>query len=187
MIKLGFFKMSERVPDLEKGTLSASCYDIKANLIGTQSINRYLEADGTKLSRRVEIGTDGVPYVVIHPHERLQIPTGYIFDIAETDEMLIYPRSGLSLKNGIQLSNSVAVIDSDYVDEVFVCVTNNSMSGSFTIKHGDRIAQIKLQKKEPVELNQLTEKPTVKTDRVGGLGHTGTSTRKRKEAVTVEE
>ena len=79
--------------------------------------------------------------VVIHKGERALIPTGLAFAIPECYEMQLRPRSGLALKQGISLANTPATIDSDYRGEVGIILINHG-NESFTVKDGDRIAQL---------------------------------------------
>jgi len=86
----------------------------------------------------------------------------------------VYARSGLSTKTGLCLANSVGVIDSDYVEEVFVPIINNS-DQMVPLYHGDRIAQAELVLDTRVEPVYILERPRRKTDRDGGFGSTGVS------------
>jgi dUTPase len=70
------------------------------------------------------------------------------------------------------LANLEAVIDSDYVQETMIILTNMTEVDQ-TINHGDRIAQAELVKQEEYILWEINEAPTQKTDRAGGLGSTG--------------
>jgi dUTP pyrophosphatase len=108
------------------------------------------------------------------PGDRILVPTGLIFDIPERYSVRIHPRSGLSLKQGLVLANLEAVIDSDYVQETFVLLANNS-SVDQTINNGDRIAQAEMIKSEEYILWEIFDAPIQKTDRAGGLGSTGIS------------
>lgn len=110
--------------------------------------------------------------ITIMPGDRIMVPTGLIFDIPEGYSVRIHARSGLSLKQGLILANQEAVIDSDYIQETFILLTNISDNG-ITINNGDRIAQAELVKKEEYVLWEIMEAPTQKTDRAGGLGSTG--------------
>ncbi len=52
------------------------------------------------------------------------------------------PRSGLALRHGISLPNAPGTIDSDYRGEVLVTMYLFGALDSYTIRHGDRIAQL---------------------------------------------
>jgi dUTP pyrophosphatase len=76
----------------------------------------------------------------INPGDRKIIPTGIVLSM--TDEVFgkIESRSGLAIKNYI--STEGGVIDSNYRGEVGVILSNSSPTEVFTIKQGDRIAQL---------------------------------------------
>ena len=65
------------------------------------------------------------------------------------DEAQVRPRSGLALKKGITVLNSPGTIDADYRGEIGVIIANLSDS-DFTIKSGDRIAQMVIAKFEKI-------------------------------------
>lgn len=106
---------------------------------------------------------------VIPPGERLLVATGVRLEIPEGHVGLIWPRSGLAVKKGIDCG--AGVIDSHYRGEVKVLLFNHSDS-EFQIEPGDRIAQILIQKVERVQFlptDQLSE--TARNE--GGFGSTG--------------
>lgn len=113
--------------------------------------------------------------------EPVIVPVGLKFDIPEGYVMLIYSRSSHGFKNDVRLSNCVGVIDSDYVDEVMVKLTqdvegynlNTGVYGPFRINHGDRIAQAMLIPVQQVQMVQIDEPPVQKGNRTGGFGSTG--------------
>ena len=84
----------------------------------------------------------------------------------------IYARSGLAIKHGIGLLNSVGVIDSDYRGEICVGVIKQT-DPEYTIEPFERIAQMVI---KPVELPEIIEVSDLdETDRgAGGFGSTGT-------------
>ena len=99
------------------------------------------------------------------------IPTGFAMSIPSDTVALIFARSGLAVKRGITLSNSVGVIDSDYRGEVKVALTNNG-GEPFTVSHGDRIAQMGIFPVLTAAFELCDELDS--TDRGdGGFGHTG--------------
>lgn len=109
--------------------------------------------------------------VTLKPLERYKFPTGLYMEIPHGYFMTIVPRSGLAINDGIDVSNSPAVLDEDFRGEIVVGLSNIS-DKEFTIYPGDRVAQfvlIKYERVEWVECEELTE-----TERgSGGLGHSG--------------
>lgn len=80
--------------------------------------------------------------VTIEAGSREIIPTGLAIALPSADYVaLIYGRSGLAVKHGISPSNCVGVIDSDYRGELMVALSNSS-DVPYTIKSGERIAQL---------------------------------------------
>ena len=83
----------------------------------------------------------------------------------------IFARSGLSVKHGIGLLNSVGVIDSDYRGELKVGVINQKRE-SYTIMPGERIAQLVIMPVSCMPVCEVSELSD--TDRgEGGFGSTG--------------
>ena len=104
--------------------------------------------------------------------ERAVIPSGIAIALENSEVVaLVFARSGLAIKHGISLSNSVGVIDSDYRGEICVGIINTSRE-DYTVNPGERIAQLVLTPvipAEPVEVESLDE-----TERgAGGFGSTG--------------
>ena len=108
---------------------------------------------------------------VLYPGQTALIPTGIAVECEVGTVALLFARSGLAVKSGIALANSVGVIDSDYRGEVKVALVNNGQR-SFTVHHGDRIAQMGF---FPVYMASLTVADSLSdTERgEGGFGHTG--------------
>ena len=116
--------------------------------------------------------------------------TGLSFEIPEGYVGKLYPRSSIC-KYDIVLSNSTGIIDSGYRGEVmakfkmaieagmlikenvgehYFPMTNFAKGRVYNI--GDRIAQLIIEKSEPIELEEATELST--TDRgTGGYGSSG--------------
>ena len=76
------------------------------------------------------------------PGERHSFPTGIAIS-PETSGVvaIIAARSGHGIKHGINLSNGIGVIDSDYRGEISVGLRNTS-DVPYTVSPGDRIAQL---------------------------------------------
>ena len=83
----------------------------------------------------------GSNYVIVSPNERMLIPTGVFVEIPEGYEIQVRPRSGKSLKKGLNVI--LGTVDSNYRGEIGVIVHNIS-SSNFVITEGEEIAQIVL-------------------------------------------
>ena len=115
---------------------------------------------------------------LISPHSTMIVPTGLNVNIPNGYEIQIRPRSGLAAKFGVSVLNTPGTIDSDYCGdgedfELKVILINHNKI-PFSIKHGDRIAQMVVAKLAAHELVEVKEfGATDKTSRKGGLGSTG--------------
>lgn len=107
----------------------------------------------------------------IPPGKTVMVPTGLAIAVPAGYECQVRTRSGLAAKSGIFALNAPGTIDSDYRGEVKVILSNFS-DEEFTIRRGDRIAQLVIAKYEKIdwsETNNLDE-----TERgEGGFGSTG--------------
>ncbi|MEK6816300.1 MAG: dUTP diphosphatase [Nanoarchaeota archaeon] len=99
------------------------------------------------------------------------VPTGLFFALPEGYELSVRPRSGLALKHGITLLNSPGTLDSDYRGELKIILINHGPA-DFEIKKCDRIAQIVLNRYEPIEWHEVAELDDTER-KSGGFGHTG--------------
>ena len=104
--------------------------------------------------------------------EKAVIPTGIAIEFPSAElGAFIFARSGLAIKHGIGLLNSVGVIDSDYRGEICVGVINQ-LKEEYTIQPDERIAQLVIMPVSlitPVEAEELDD-----TQRgAGGFGSTG--------------
>lgn len=99
------------------------------------------------------------------------IPTGLKIALPLQYEAQIRPRSGLALKHGISLVNTPGTIDADYRGEIKIIMINFG-DGDFTIKRGDRIAQMVINRIETIKWHVVDELPQTNRSE-GGFGHTG--------------
>lgn len=109
--------------------------------------------------------------VTLQPLQRILIPTGLFVEIPAGYEIQVRPRSGLAIKQGITCLNTPGTIDSDYRGEIKIILINLS-SEEQVINHGDRIAQMIVQRTERAVFEQVEF--LNETERAaGGFGHTG--------------
>jgi dUTP pyrophosphatase len=109
--------------------------------------------------------------VELAPEGRMLVPTGFALELPEGYEAQVRPRSGLALKHGVTLLNTPGTIDADYRGEVMVLLINHG-SEKFTVRRGDRIAQLVI---APVNHVEIVAVETLgATERgPGGFGSTG--------------
>lgn len=123
--------------------------------------------------------------------ETLIVPTGLKLAIPQGYEIQVRPRSGISYKTPLRISNSPGTIDCGYRDELGIIITNTSdkntaagseilnisskgnINGVYEIHKGDRIAQIVLQKVPVMKLTVVNSVAAIGNDRGGGFGSTG--------------
>ena len=104
--------------------------------------------------------------------ERALIPTGIAIALPDGYVALMHPRSGLAIKYGISMVNTPGTIDAGYRGELQVILINHDLKETFSIKRGDRIAQMVFQKVERAEFVEVKSLPgSGRAD--GGFGSTG--------------
>jgi len=100
------------------------------------------------------------------------IPTGLAIHLDDPGlAAMILPRSGLGHKHGIVLGNLVGLIDSDYQGQLMVSCWNRGAE-PFTVRPGERIAQLVVVPVVQVQLEVVTEF-TASARGAGGFGHSG--------------
>ena len=107
--------------------------------------------------------------IIITPGDRKLIDTGFAWEIPEGMVGLVRPRSGMAVRQGVDVL--AGVIDSDYRGEVKVLLLNTG-NDPVKISTDDRIAQmvvVLFHGSELVEVDDLDD-----SDRgAGGFGSTG--------------
>ena len=105
------------------------------------------------------------------PLARRAVPTGLALALPEGFEGQVRPRSGLAVRHGITCINSPGTIDSDFRGEVQVLLVNLS-SEPYTLRRGERIAQLVVAPVSHAELAEVDELPTTSRGEAG-FGSTG--------------
>jgi dUTP pyrophosphatase len=109
--------------------------------------------------------------VILAPGERRLIPTGISVAIPEGFEGQIRPRSGLAIQKGIGIVNGPGTIDADYRGEIGVLLINFGKE-PFTIRDGDRIAQMVISQVFRATFEEVDDLPATRRQE-GGFGHSG--------------
>ncbi len=112
-----------------------------------------------------------VPYgMSLRPGETAKIPTGIRCRMDYGYVMLIFPRSSLGIRKQMFITNTVPVIDADYVDaenegHIFICIKN--CGGSvLELKPGEAFAQSVFVPYGVADNKEVT------AGRTGGIGST---------------
>lgn len=133
----------------------------------TNALPEYQTEQSAGMDLRAMLDED----VIIQPMERSLIGTGLYMALPAGYEAQIRPRSGLALKHGITVLNTPGTIDADYRGEIKVVLINLSKE-DFKVSHGDRIAQMIINKYEQIDW-VVTEELNSTERGAGGYGHTG--------------
>jgi len=107
--------------------------------------------------------------VVLKRGDKAAIPTGIAMEIPEGHVGLVWDKSGLAMKHGLKTLGGV--VDSGYRGEVLVGIMNLGPA-DYTFEKGHKIAQMVIQKKENVTVEEVSELSSAERgDR--GFGSTG--------------
>ncbi|GAA1856722.1 dUTP diphosphatase [Pseudonocardia ailaonensis] len=110
--------------------------------------------------------------VRLAPGERAVVGTGVAIALPPGHAGFVHPRSGLAARVGLSIVNTPGTIDSGYRGEIKVCLVNLDPHEELTLRRGDRIAQLVVQRVEYVRFVEVAELPA--SDRgAGGYGSTG--------------
>ncbi|MFV0252203.1 MAG: dUTP diphosphatase [Beutenbergiaceae bacterium] len=110
--------------------------------------------------------------LTLAPGQRAAVPTGIALALPDGFVGLVHPRSGLARKHGITTLNAPGTIDAGYRGEIQVLLVNTDPVESFTVRRGDRIAQLVVQRFAHADLVEVATLPG--SDRgAGGFGSTG--------------
>ena len=102
---------------------------------------------------------------------RALVPTGIAFALPEGYAGFVQPRSGLALRHGVTCLNTPGLIDSGYRDELKVLLVNLDPAEPYTVRRGERIAQLVVQAVARVEWSVVGTLEGA--NRGGGFGSTG--------------
>jgi dUTP pyrophosphatase len=109
----------------------------------------------------------------VQPGETVLVPSGIAISINDPGLVaLLVPRSGLGIKHGIVLANTLGVIDSDYQGEIGIGILNRG-ADPYTIEPGERICQMLFVPVTQVALEIVLEFGRESDRGVGGFGSTG--------------
>jgi dUTP pyrophosphatase len=110
--------------------------------------------------------------VELAPGERALVRTGIAIGLPEGYAGFVHPRSGLAAKHGITLVNAPGTIDAGYRGEIKVILLNTDLTRAVSLRRGDRVAQLVVQRVENVTFREVAALPeSARGD--NGFGSTG--------------
>jgi dUTP pyrophosphatase len=110
--------------------------------------------------------------VELPPGGRATVGTGVAVAVPEGHAAFVHPRSGLASRYGITVVNAPGTVDAGYRGELRVVLLNTDQREPFTVRRGDRIAQLVVQPVTRVRFLEVAELPASPRGE-GGFGSTG--------------
>ena len=110
--------------------------------------------------------------VVLPPGGRATVGTGIAIAVPDGHAAFVHPRSGLASRHGVTVVNAPGTIDAGYRGEVSVVLLNTDPDEPFTVRRGDRIAQLVVQPVTTVRFVDVAELPASPRGEAG-FGSTG--------------
>jgi dUTP pyrophosphatase len=95
--------------------------------------------------------------IVLDPGQRSLVPTGVAIALPPGYVGLVHPRSGLASRLGVTVLNAPGTVDSGYRGEILVNLINHDPRDAATIRRGDRIAQLVVQRVERADFHGVDE------------------------------
>lgn len=166
-------KLAEGTPKLEYACKGDSGFDVRAMNIkaiyhGLKNLevideNRFIKASNNFIERG---------YIKLRPNERVLFGTGIFCGLPEGKELQCRPKSGQSLKKGLNLVNAPGTIDTNYRDREICVIIKNGLDELVQIDYKEKIAQLVLADVVQAEFIYVDEIDTT-NDRGGGFGSSG--------------
>jgi dUTP pyrophosphatase len=97
--------------------------------------------------------------LTLAPGERALVPTGLAMAIPVGFVGLVHPRSGLAARHGITIVNAPGTVDAGYRGEILVNLVNLDPQTPFSVRRGDRIAQLVVQQVAEADFVEVDSLP----------------------------
>lgn len=133
--------------------------------------------DGLPVPRRAHPGDAGCDLfltadVDIGPGQRVVVGTGVCIALPDGYAGFVHPRSGLAARHGVTIVNAPGTVDAGYRGEIKVILLNTDHAKAVSLRRGDRIAQLVVQRVENVTFREVPALPeSARGD--NGFGSTG--------------
>ncbi|MGB5951917.1 MAG: dUTP diphosphatase [Ornithinimicrobium sp.] len=113
---------------------------------------------------------------VLEPGGRTTVGTGLAMALPAGYAAYVLPRSGLAAQHGVTVLNAPGTVDAGYRGEIKVTLLNTDPDDAFTVRCGDRIAQLVIQPVLGITFTEVQRLPASARG-AGGHGSTGGFTR----------
>jgi dUTP diphosphatase len=110
--------------------------------------------------------------VTLQPGQRATVPTGVAVALPSGYAGFVHPRSGLAARHGVTVVNAPGTVDAGYRGEIAVTLLNTDRTDPVTLRRGDRVAQLVVQRVERARFVVVDELPPSGRG-AGGHGSTG--------------
>lgn len=172
-MKVRIHPVRDMVPMPRYATEGSACFDLRADINFQKQVEVCdFHRDGPSYyPAHIERHSGGVASITMHPDRYYKVSTGLIFEIPQGYAMRIFIRSSAAYGRGLHLINSVAIIDSDYRDEVYLLLACEKPYEK--LMAGERIAQAEIYRVERPTLEYTPIPPIHMSSRLGGIGSTG--------------
>src|SRR6478736_5317173 len=104
----------------------------------------------------------------LEPGERRLVGTGVAIALPWGFAAFVHPRSGLAARHGVTIVNAPGTVDAGYRGEILVNLLNTDPEHPFTVRRGDRIAQLVIQQ---VSVPRFIEVDSLPGSARGETGH----------------
>jgi len=106
--------------------------------------------------------------VTLGPGARALVATGVAIALPSGYAAFVHPRSGLATRHGVTTLNAPGTVDAGFRGEIHVNLVNLDPSETFTVRRGDRIAQLVVQEVSRVSFLEVDSLPGIHR---GDTGH----------------
>lgn len=113
--------------------------------------------------------------VTLAPGERVTVPTGVRIALPDGYAAFVHPRSGLARRHGLTVVNAPGTVDAGYRGEIEVTLLNTDATEPLTLRRGDRVAQLVVQRVERARFVRAERLPGSHRGE-GGFGSSGVGT-----------
>jgi len=97
--------------------------------------------------------------VTLGPGARALVATGVAIALPSGYAAFVHPRSGLATRHGVTTLNAPGTVDAGFRGEIHVNLVNLDPSETFTVRRGDRIAQLVVQEVSRVSFLEVDSLP----------------------------